>query len=279
MRETIKFKETNVMMDPKQLLKVVNTEIAGIIEVDLDSNELRNLIYSIEDIGQTEPVLVYKGMLVDGRHRCHACARLGIKVKANIIDDTESEILVKKYITSKELQNKQLSTTQKAIMAYERFVIQEKYSLAKAAKEANIRRKNLSNYKYITENSYAIEHDYIKTLKSGSAVKLPNGKYSSSLQTIKNALMAYEEELSNRTNNNNDKEEPTKTIDYERIFSEYDIEDKISEPFWDMKSNFNITSLDGSIYLIWCLLRATYSDKYDFDNDLTIDKLTKLATL
>jgi len=173
----------------------------------------------------------------------------------------------------------ELTPTQKAIIAYERFVVQEKYSLSKTAKEAKIRRANLINCKYIARNNYAIEHDYIKTLKSGSAVKLPNGKYSSSLQTIKNALMAYEEELSNRTNNNNDKEEPTKTIDYERIFSEYDIEDKISEPFWDMKSNFNIISLDGSIYLIWCLLRATYGDKYDFDNDLTIEKLTKLATL
>jgi len=271
----IKFKEINKKMDPLVLLSNVDESIAGIIDIDYDGEPIRNLIYSIEKNGQIDPVLVYKGKLVDGRHRCYACKQLGIDVIANTIDNSESIERVEAYITSKEMINKQLTPTQKAIIAYERYHIKHGHSLVKTAKESGVRRVNLVNLNYIYGNDYAQKHSYIDTLKKGLAVKLPNGKYSSSLQTIKNTLLSYEE--GNIFRASEEDLEPDILIDYSRIFTEYDFEDRVSEAFWSLKKKLDINDTTSSIIIAYELLKAAYPDKYDFDEEITINTLKNLA--
>jgi len=271
----IKFKEEKIKVDPKKLIYNINENIAGILDIDIKSEEYNNLVFSIKRQGQLEPVLIYKDKLVDGRHRCYACMHLKIPVIANVIDSSVSITEVEEYITSKEMQHKKLTPTQRTIIAYERFVENKGYNKSKTSKIANVRREALVNYEYIKTNEYAIKNDYIRILKMGEAVKLPNGRYSASLQTIKNALRKHEEDQLAVEDASLEVEKPLLDVDYVRVFADYDIEDKAANIFWYIKDNFAIDT-KASIKLIYKLLLSIYPDKYTEDT-LNIEELNKTA--
>jgi hypothetical protein len=264
-----KVKETK-MMDPKMLLGVVNQKVAGIIPVSLGSEALSNMQFSIERNGQIEPVVVYKGMLYDGRHRCMCMRNLGRDVEAIVVDDeitTEEEVI--EYITSKEMMGKDLTICQKAILTYERYIIGMLYSNAKAAKVGNVRRHYLGHVGIIKTHPYAISHNYIGLLKNDEAVALPNGKFTKSLATIVNGLKEYDENEASKTGSEIS-DRVQHSVDYTRALAEWDIDDKIGDTFWQLKHSFKLDTIDASCELLHSLLLVAYPR---YKDDLTRDEV------
>lgn len=69
-----------------------------------------------EDIrknGQSSPVVLWKGMLVDGRHRLRACTELGIGIKTRILPDDKDPFA---FVISENLQRRHLNTAQRAMV-------------------------------------------------------------------------------------------------------------------------------------------------------------------
>ena len=264
-----KVKETK-MMDPKMLLGVVNQKVAGIIPVSLGSEALSNMQFSIERNGQIEPVVVYNGMLYDGRHRCMCMQNLGREVEAIIVDGeatTEEEVI--EYITSKEMMGKDLTICQKAIITYERYVAGMLYSNVKAAKVGNVKRHYLGHVGIIKTHPYAISHNYVGLLKNNKAVTLPSGKFTKSLATVVNGLKEYDENEANKTGNEaNGKIQHS--IDYTRALAEWDLDDKIGDTFWQLKTSFELVTIDTSCELLHSLLLVAYPR---YKDDLTRDEV------
>lgn len=260
----MKYKSENQKLDPKLLLENINNSIAGNIPMDPNSPQVSNLVCNIELHGQITPVLVYKGKLCDGRHRCLACTKIGIDVTVNIIDDSVSEATVEDYITSVELVNKDLSTWQKTLLVYERYILGRGYSMNKASQVANVRKGNLMALKQVINDEYAIRHNYLDSIKSNTAVKLPNGSYTKSVASMKNELATHQRNLDSNTSSI--EAVSYREFDYTRAFAKYDTEDKVSELFWKYKQ----VSLTKNTELICDLLCLAYPI---LEMDVTPDKI------
>jgi N6-adenosine-specific RNA methylase IME4/ParB-like chromosome segregation protein Spo0J len=72
------------------------------------------LVEDIREHGQREPILVYKGMIVDGRNRFLACQKLGIEPICRELDGTGSLI---DLVISMNLHRRHLTSSQRAIAA------------------------------------------------------------------------------------------------------------------------------------------------------------------
>jgi len=64
--------------------------------------------------GLREPIVVYEGQIVDGRHRYRACVELGIKPEQQ---DWDGQGLLVEYVLSKNLHRRHLTTSQRAMVA------------------------------------------------------------------------------------------------------------------------------------------------------------------
>jgi ParB-like chromosome segregation protein Spo0J len=146
-KQQLKFKEVDVELNPEEVMRHINQSIAEIIPVDKTGETIKSMAHNIQERGQINPILIYRGQLVDGRHRCLACMMIGRNVRANIIDDNVSIEEIENYITSIEMQTKSLTNWQRALITYERYVLGRGYSIQKASGEANIRREKCINHK------------------------------------------------------------------------------------------------------------------------------------
>jgi len=74
---------------------------------------------SLKELGQLEPIVLYKGRLIDGRHRVKALRELGIgTVKAKHLDPSLSLKDVKKIILEGYETRRHQTPTQRAVGAY-----------------------------------------------------------------------------------------------------------------------------------------------------------------
>jgi hypothetical protein len=242
---------TNKLMNPHYLLSSIDTDIAGIIMPNTSNSTIENLASSIKRKGQHSPVLVYNEKLVDGRHRCLACKLLGIEVNTNIIDPSTSRQEVEDYITTIEFMVKDLTTWQKALIAYTRYMVNRKFSATKTAKEANIRKHNLLAIKTIAEHQYACDHNWIYKISIGAAIQLPDGSYTTSGAKLVNTLKdmdKQEYDLDITT----PKKQPV--INYAKALEEYDVDNKIDTAFWELKP----VDIEKSIHCMGLLLEIAY---------------------
>lgn len=81
----------------------------------LEAKDQDKLVEDIKENGQIEPVVLYQGEILDGRNRYLACQKLGIEPKTE--EYTGSDPL--KYVLSKNLHRRHLTTTQRADIADE----------------------------------------------------------------------------------------------------------------------------------------------------------------
>jgi ParB-like chromosome segregation protein Spo0J len=84
----------------------------------LSGEDLTRLENDIKLNGQTTPVIMSKGMLIDGRNRYAACSRANIKVKVSektFADDDECI----RYIISTNIHRRHLTESQRAMIAAE----------------------------------------------------------------------------------------------------------------------------------------------------------------
>lgn len=82
------------------------------VESSEDQEALRE---SINEVGQLDPITMFKGAILDGRHRYSACRRLGIEPRFTEFEGTEEEALA--FVMAKNLTRRHLTTGQRALLA------------------------------------------------------------------------------------------------------------------------------------------------------------------
>lgn len=108
----IKF-ETSIM----ETDKIAHHKIAS-VHREMTDAEFKALSISIEEVGQIEPIKLYRGKLVDGRHRQKALSELGIHdIKVEHIPNNTSMANVMNIAMGTEVRRAD-NAAQKAIRAY-----------------------------------------------------------------------------------------------------------------------------------------------------------------
>lgn len=82
----------------------------------MNSDEFNALKQSIQRNGQSEPILLFWGKVIDGRHRLKACEELGIEPKVETLSVKTYE-QAKSMAFARNINRRNLSTGQQALMA------------------------------------------------------------------------------------------------------------------------------------------------------------------
>ena len=78
----------------------------------MSAEEFASLKADIETNGLLQPILVFGGKLLDGRHRLRACDELGVPITTEEFTGTEAEAL--RRVISLNLHRRHLTTQQRA---------------------------------------------------------------------------------------------------------------------------------------------------------------------
>lgn len=85
--------------------------------VRVNEKEFQKLVESIKEDGQHYPIAINsEGVVLDGHHRLRACQRLNIEVKYDVMSFA-NKLLEKKFVIISNLQRRQLTDTQRLILA------------------------------------------------------------------------------------------------------------------------------------------------------------------
>src|SRR5271157_5571580 len=84
---------------------------------ELPSEELTQLARDIKARGQLEPIIVYKGLILDGRNRYRACQIAGVKPKIEEFNEKAAKGSAEDFVLSRNLRRRHLSMGQKAALA------------------------------------------------------------------------------------------------------------------------------------------------------------------
>ena len=130
----------------------------------MSEEEYRALLISIAEVGQLEPVKIYRGKIVDGRHRYWALKDLGIDyIKYIEIPHNTTLSEVKDMVMGSEVRRAD-SPFQKAAKAYLEYSTQDEYDMRYIANKIGISHGSISKMKTIAEKlgSDIIKHIYNK---------------------------------------------------------------------------------------------------------------------
>ena len=86
---------------------------------ELPAEELRQLARDIKERGQIEPIILYKGQILDGRNRYKACQMVGVKPSFEEFNAKAAKRSPEEFVLSRNLRRRHLSTGQKAAIALE----------------------------------------------------------------------------------------------------------------------------------------------------------------
>ena len=101
----------------------------------LDTSRLEELADDIAENGQRELIVVWKGMILDGRNRVDACELAGVEPRYRTIEDPDLDPVA--FVLSANLHRRHLNESQRATVA-----AKLKKILAPAAKERQKRKPN-----------------------------------------------------------------------------------------------------------------------------------------
>ena len=86
---------------------------------ELLPEELAQLARDIKERGQLEPIVLYKGLILDGRNRYKACQLVGVNPRIEEFNAQISERSPEEFVLSRDLRRRHLSVGQKAAVALE----------------------------------------------------------------------------------------------------------------------------------------------------------------
>jgi ParB-like nuclease family protein len=86
---------------------------------ELPAEELRLLAHDIKERGQIEPIILYKGQILDGRNRYRACQMVGVKPRFEEFNPKSAQRSPEEFVLSRNLRRRHLSSGQKAAIALE----------------------------------------------------------------------------------------------------------------------------------------------------------------
>lgn len=82
--------------------------------------DLAALMADIEAHGQREPIVLHKGLILDGRHRYAACQKLGIEPRTMEWHGSDDPDAIEAYVNSVNLHRRHLTESQRAMIAARR---------------------------------------------------------------------------------------------------------------------------------------------------------------
>ena len=83
---------------------------------DMAPEDYGRLVASIGENGLLEPVAVWRGEVIDGRHRLRACAEAGVEPRFSHLDAATDPL---EYVLARNEARRHLDTSQRALIAYE----------------------------------------------------------------------------------------------------------------------------------------------------------------
>ena len=86
---------------------------------ELPTEELAELARDIKERGQLEPIILHKGLILDGHNRYRACQIAGVKPKTEEFNPKATKRSPSEFVLSRNLRRRHLSVGQKAAIALE----------------------------------------------------------------------------------------------------------------------------------------------------------------
>lgn len=167
----------------------VNEELAGLVPMAMESEQLA-LTLDIKEHGQRDPIILWKGEVVDGRCRQKALVSLGFHILYRELssDLTKEEVAV--FVKSVNTR-RNLTMTQKIMSACKESMKPNSKSIAKIAESWGISVGILNNARYIANT----RPDFIAPLFNGSTVTIANSKGEEIQSNKITAIYAYLKKL------------------------------------------------------------------------------------
>ncbi len=161
-------------------------EYAGLVPMASES-EQSSLNTDILDNGLHDPIVLWKGKIVDGRCRQIACLLAGEKIRTKELDSSLSEDAVKSFVKSVNTR-RNLTQTQKIMSACRQSIDpSEKLSMDAISHSWGISRAILANAKYISKE----RPEFIEPLFNGKSVKILNSDNEEIESNKVTAIYAY----------------------------------------------------------------------------------------
>jgi len=86
---------------------------------ELPPEELAELARDIKERGQLEPIILHKGLILDGRNRYRACQIAGVKPQTEEFNPKATKRSPSEFVLSRNLRRRHLSVGQKSAIALE----------------------------------------------------------------------------------------------------------------------------------------------------------------
>jgi len=158
-----------------KLLKVgdklpVNQDMAGLVPM-ASEREQSALTDDISNNGLKEPIVLWRGEIVDGRCRQLACTISNTAIMARELDNELTENEVRIFVKSVNTR-RNLTLTQKVMSACRESIVGGSGSLIKISKSWGISTVLLNNARYITKNN----PEFSESLFNGYSVPIVNSR-------------------------------------------------------------------------------------------------------
>jgi len=163
----------------------INDKLAGIVPMATPT-EQEALTKSIMENGLKEPIVLWRGEVVDGRCRSKACLLAEVPIRARDLDDelTEEEVAV--FVKSVNTR-RNLTMAQKIMVASKEYLKQGSKSLDDVAKSWGISRRILASANYISKK----RPDFVEPLFNGLTVDIIDVKGNATKTNKISAVQAY----------------------------------------------------------------------------------------
>jgi hypothetical protein len=163
----------------------INEKLAGIVPMAIPA-EQEALTASIKDNGLREPVVLWRGDIVDGRCRQKACTLARVAVRAKHLDDDLTEEEVVEWVKGANTR-RNLTMAQKMMVASKESLKEGSKSLTDIAKSWAIGRRSLTYANYISK----ARPEFIEPLLNGLTVPIINAKGKHTQTNKITAIHAY----------------------------------------------------------------------------------------
>lgn len=173
-------------------------EYAEIFPLADEGQEFDEFVKDIKENGQAEPILKYKGLILDGRRRERACWRAGVKPKFKEFKGDDGEALT--LVISKNLHRRHLGTGDRAIIAAKVAKMPRPSKKSPASSEAasqgaaadalNVSRSSVQRAKIVIEGGTkklisAVRDKTITLTDASSIAKLPHKAQNKAVKLVR----------------------------------------------------------------------------------------------
>lgn len=163
----------------------INEELAGLVPM-ADEVEQAVLTQDIADNQQQDPIVLWKGKVVDGRCRQKALTLLGYNIMYRELDDALTEADVRIYVKSVNTR-RNLTHTQKVMSATRESLRPKSKSNDLVAKAWGISAGLLKNGKFIAKH----RPEFIEQLFNGGSVNIVNAEGFDTTSNKVSTIYAY----------------------------------------------------------------------------------------